>query len=92
LYRGLGERAGPFLSRQDVGAINESGITSDLPHALIEPPEKCLERENQKQAEQKWREQQAREAQRLAASCDELAGNPIGQPMHFCSGVDMPDL
>lgn len=79
MYRGLGERAGPFLSRQDVGAINESGITSDLPHALIEPPEKCLERENQKQAEQKWREQQAREAQRLAASCDELAGNPNDQ-------------
>jgi hypothetical protein len=38
-----------------------------------------LEREKQKQAEQKWREQQAREAQRLAASCDELAGNPNDQ-------------
>jgi hypothetical protein len=38
-----------------------------------------LEREKQKQAEQQWREQQAREAQRLAASCDELAGNPNDQ-------------
>jgi hypothetical protein len=38
-----------------------------------------LEREKQKQAEQKWREQQASEAQRLAASCDELAGNPNDQ-------------
>jgi hypothetical protein len=38
-----------------------------------------LEREKQKQAEQKWREQQRREAQQLAASCDELAGNPNDQ-------------
>ena len=38
-----------------------------------------LAREKQKQAEQKWREQQALEAQRLAASCDELAGNPNDQ-------------
>jgi hypothetical protein len=38
-----------------------------------------LAREKQKQAELKWREQQTREAQRLAASCDELAGNPNDQ-------------
>jgi hypothetical protein len=38
-----------------------------------------LAREKQKQAEQNWREQQAREARRLAASCDELAGNPNDQ-------------
>ena len=38
-----------------------------------------LEREKQKQTDLVEREKQAREAQRLAASCDELAGNPNDQ-------------
>jgi hypothetical protein len=57
-------------------------ITQDFAEKIEREKQKQaddLAREKQKQAEQKWREQQAREAQRLAASCDELAGNPNDQ-------------
>jgi hypothetical protein len=48
--------------------------------ALCKPPiVVVVARAKQEQAEQEWREQQAREAQQFATSCNDLAGNPNDQ-------------